>query len=592
MFRNLRSRIVALYASLVLAAVASVSLLALGLAGRAYQDSLRRGLESQAHLVANTLREPLQNGREPTVIDPLVKALGRDGQARITVIAIDGRVLGDSTEDPRRMDNHANRPEVIAALSSGYGESARHSATLGYDMMYVALPVQVGEVTLGVVRAALPSAQVNQALSRLAVGLLVIDGLIMAVTVLLALRLASLIAMPFADFTQAVHRVAEGDLQQRIQVHDTREIGELAGAFNQMASRLSETIDVHLQEHARLAAILANMADGIVLVDEQDQVIMVNTAARRILGIREAAPLGKTFIEVVRDHELAQMVHDARGLPGASTRIVELGEPWRYVRATAKPLAGEQAGQIVLVVQDLSELRRLEMVRREFVANVSHELRTPLASLKALTETLQEGAIDDPQAAKMFLGRVQVEVDGLSQLVQELLELSRIESGRVALRRETTDVVQLVRQAAERLQPLAGRQGIGLSVQAEPGLPELFIDGDRVQQVIINLVHNAIKFTPPGGQVTVAMRASSEGVEVSVSDTGLGISPEDLPRIFERFYKGDRSRSGGGTGLGLAIAKHTIQAHGGRIWAESTEGQGSIFYFSLPLSAEGQSQQG
>jgi two-component system phosphate regulon sensor histidine kinase PhoR len=583
MFRSLRSRIATLCASLVLVALASASLLALGLAGRAHQDSLRHGRESQARLVANSLREPLQNGREATVIDAMVKALGRDVQARITAIATDGRVLGDSVEDPSRMDNHANRPEVMAALSSGYGESARHSATLGYDMVYVALPIQVGEVTLGVARVALPSAQVNQALSRLAVGLLAIDGLAMAVAVLLAWRLASLIAMPLAEFTQAARRVAEGDLQQPIQVRDTGEIGELAGAFNRMASRLSEAIDVHSQEHARLAAILANMADGIVVVGEQDQVITVNPAARRILGILEGAPLGKTFIEVVRDHELAQMVHDARGLPGASTRIVELGAPWRYVRATAKPLAGEQEGQIMLVVQDLSELRRLEMVRREFVANVSHELRTPLASLKALTETLQEGAIDDPQAAKMFLGRMQVEVEGLSQLVQELLELSRIESGRVALRRETTDVVQLVRQAAERLQPQASRQGIGLTVQAEPGLPELSIDGDRVQQVIINLVHNAIKFTPPGGRVTVATRASPEGVEVSVSDTGVGISPEDLPRIFERFYKGDRSRSGGGTGLGLAIAKHTIQAHGGRIWAESTPGRGSTFTFLLPV---------
>ncbi|MEW6231452.1 MAG: ATP-binding protein [Chloroflexota bacterium] len=583
MFRSLRSRIATLCASLVLAALASASLLALGLAGRAYQDSLRHGLESQARLVANSLREPLQNGREPTVIDAMVNALGRDGQARITAIATDGRVLGDSVEDPSRLDNHANRPEVMAALSSGYGESTRHSATLGYDMVYVALPIQVGEVTLGVARVALPSAQVNQALSRLAVGLLAIDGLAMAVAVLLAWRLASLIAMPLAEFTQAANRLAEGDLQQPIQVRDTGEIGELAGAFNRMASRLSEAIDVHSQEHARLAAVLANMADGIVVVGEQDQVIMVNPAARRILGILEGAPPGKTFIEVVRDHELAQMVHDARGLPGASTRIVELGAPWRYVRATAKPLAGEQEGQIMLVVQDLSELRRLEMVRREFVANVSHELRTPLASLKALTETLQEGAIDDPQAAKMFLGRMQVEVEGLSQLVQELLELSRIESGRVALRRETTDVVQLVRQAAERLQPQASRQGIGLTVQAEPRLPEVSIDGDRVQQVIINLVHNAIKFTPPGGRVTVATRASPEGVEVSVSDTGVGISPEDLPRIFERFYKGDRSRSGGGTGLGLAIAKHTIQAHGGRIWAESTPGRGSTFTFLLPV---------
>jgi two-component system phosphate regulon sensor histidine kinase PhoR len=258
-------------------------------------------------------------------------------------------------------------------------------------------------------------------------------------------------------------------------------------------------------------------------------------------------------------------------------------------------LAG--SGQVRLVIlQDLTQIRRLEMVRRDFISNISHELRTPLASLKALVDTLRDGALDDPPAAQRFLNRIETEVDSLTQMVQELLELSRIESGQVPLRLVPTPVAEVVTPPVERLHPQAERAGLGLSLALPPGLPLVLADAERAQQVVTNLVHNAIKFTRPGGQVTVrAYAVEDEGREpasarhrseivIEVVDTGVGIPADDLPRIFERFYKADRARSGGGTGLGLAIAKHIVQGHGGRIWAESVEGRGSKFYFSLPLA--------
>jgi two-component system phosphate regulon sensor histidine kinase PhoR len=258
----------------------------------------------------------------------------------------------------------------------------------------------------------------------------------------------------------------------------------------------------------------------------------------------------------------------------------------RVIRVVSTPFGeGVQRGYNV-TLQDLTQLRRLETVRRDFVSNISHELRTPLASLRALVETLRDGALDDPPAAARFLDRIETEVDALAQMVQELLELSRIESGRVPLRRRPTPVSDIVLRPVERLQPQAERAGIDLIIDLQGGLPPVMADAERMHQVITNLVHNAIKFTPPGGTITVRARQHSapgpDRVVFSVHDTGEGISREDLARIFERFYKVDRARSAGGTGLGLAIAKHLVRAHEGEIWAESVEGQGSTFFLTLP----------
>jgi two-component system phosphate regulon sensor histidine kinase PhoR len=266
------------------------------------------------------------------------------------------------------------------------------------------------------------------------------------------------------------------------------------------------------------------------------------------------------------------------------TTTLETSPDRLLVQGIATPLQQSLPGNILMVFQDLTRVRRLEMVRRDFVSNVSHELRTPLASLKALTETLMEGALEDPPAARRFLTRMEAEIDNLTQMVQELLELSRIESGKVPLERRSITPLKLISPAVERMQLQAERAGLNISLECPEDLPPVSADPTRMEQVLVNLLHNAIKFTPPGGKITVSAYHEGANVIIFVKDTGVGIAPDALPRIFERFYKADRARSGGGTGLGLSIARHLVEAHGGRIWAESMVNQGSIFYFSIPMA--------
>jgi two-component system phosphate regulon sensor histidine kinase PhoR len=308
---------------------------------------------------------------------------------------------------------------------------------------------------------------------------------------------------------------------------------------------------------------------------------MLNRAAEKTFQISKDMALGHTFIEVVRDYELDALLQHCFTTREQQTGLVEVRPRKQLLGAIVTPFQGEP-GCLVLI-QDLTELRKLETIRRDFIANLSHELRTPITSLKALTETLRDGAIEQPSVAKDFLDKMNAEVDRLAQMVQEMGDLSRIESGEAPLQRRPVNIADVVVRAVERLKMQSERAGLRPETRIASGLPQVSADEGRVEQALLNLIHNAIKFTPPGGRIDVTARVDGNNLLVSVSDTGVGISPDDLPRVFERFYKADRARAGGGTGLGLAIAKHIVEAHGGRIWAESVEGKGSTFSFTLPL---------
>jgi two-component system, OmpR family, phosphate regulon sensor histidine kinase PhoR len=580
MFRSIRWRTATAFVVLILVSIGALSLfVAHSLEGN-YLENLKSQLAHQARLIEYNSRSYFEAGQAEG-LDALAKSLGKEIDARITIIDRSGVVLGDSYEDPAMMVNHSDRPEVIECLSDGIGSSIRHSATLGYDMMYVAVRIEMRGETIGVARVALPLTEIRESLSHINRTIAFGAGIAAVIAVVLAFQISRSITDPVKKLTQISRRIAFGEFDQRIQVTSRDEVGELAEVFNLMAGRLKEIVAVLTNERDKMAAVLSAMSDGILAVDDRNKIVMVNRAAEKLFRLSASDMLGRTFLEIVRDHELAGIVRECLETGEQRTGIVETERGTEFLRLIATPLSG---GSLVLI-QDISELRRLETVRRDFVANISHELRTPIASLKIITETLQDGAIDDEAVAQEFLHKANIEVDRLTQMVNELAELSRIESGEFTPEVKPVDFGDIVRRVTERLGPQAERAGLKLKLDIPPGLPKGLADEGRLEQVLVNLLRNAIKFTPPGGMVTISTKVQDSSILVTVADTGIGISADDLPRIFERFYKADRARAGSGTGLGLAIAKHIVEAHGGNIWAESTEGSGSVFRFTVPTAA-------
>ena len=333
-------------------------------------------------------------------------------------------------------------------------------------------------------------------------------------------------------------------------------------------------------ERARLATVLDQITDGVLIADAQGLIQFANPAAGRLF--QTSNPLNRSVAEVIRNHQLVEAWRRCQQTRQLQSESVELPTRHQYLQLVVIP--DQHSSGSLLLAQDLTQIRRLETVRRDFISNLSHELRTPLASLKALTETLQDGALEDPPAAKRFIGQIQIEVDALSQMVTELLELSRIEAGRFSLDIRPVAPHTLLDSAGKRMLLQAERAGLQLRVECAQDLPKVQTDMQRMEQLLVNLIHNAVKFTRPGGVIILSAEAAPGEVRFAVRDTGIGIPAEDVPRIFERFYRVDKSRSGSGTGLGLSIAKHIVEAHQGRIWVESIEGQGSTFIFTLPLA--------
>ena len=391
-------------------------------------------------------------------------------------------------------------------------------------------------------------------------------------------------AKPVRELTAVIQRALAGDLKARSLPTTQNETGALLLAYNTLMEQVVEQIQLLAEERQQLAAVLRTMGDGVIILDEAGWVQLINPTAVRLLGVTEERATERSFAEVVRHHRLIELWQQSQEQGTEQTAAIEVSNEL-FLQVSVTPFQENGAHEYLVLLHDLTDVRRLQTVRRDFVSNVSHELRTPLASLRAVVETLQDGALSDPPAAQRFLRSAEEEVDALTHMVEELLELSRIESGQVPLKLRETAVADLILPPLERLQTQAERADLQLIADLPAQLPLVLADRERIQQVMTNLLYNAIKFTPAGGKITVKAEAQTSELIISVKDTGVGIPTADVPRIFERFYKLDqaRTRGRGGTGLGLAIARHIVQVHNGRIWVRSREGKGSTFYFSLPL---------
>jgi two-component system phosphate regulon sensor histidine kinase PhoR len=400
----------------------------------------------------------------------------------------------------------------------------------------------------------------------------------------ISVALSLLALRHLGQIAEAAAGLADGDLGRRAPESPSPETYALAHAFNRMAATLEERLATATEERNRLIASLDSSVDAVVALDEKGRVAFANAAAERLLSRSRAELEGRPFAWLLPEAEVVEALRASREEGRQETRVIQ--RPNRqHLQLFVTPIVGGGEGWSALVIfHDLTEVKRVEEVRRDFVGNVSHELRTPLAGLKSVLETLSAGALDDPDTARGFLTRADGEVDRLVKMVEELLELSRLESGEVPMAQEPVQIGAVLETAVDRLRPRAERKGANLGLDLASGLPQVLGDADRLERVATNLIGNAIKFTQPGGTVRVSAASSNGAVTVTVSDTGVGIAPEDLPRVFERFYKADRSRGDPGTGLGLAVVKHTVEAHGGSVTVDSEQGRGSAFSFSIPAA--------
>lgn len=549
-------------------------------------DDIRANLVREANLAARLAGREVGELRRDA--PRLVQTIGGALQARATLIDLDGRVVGDSELSPQALaglENHRSRPEVAEALAQGSGSAIRYSTTLGGRMLYVAVRLPAQGPAAGVLRLALPLAAVEQAKTSLHTSLAVVFGLSALLAVGLSLLLAQLSGRILRTLGEGAERFGAGDFRRKVPVVGNDELGELARVMNAMAERLQQQMEHLALERNRLDTILRGMGEGLLVADRNGTVRLVNPAFRALFRVGEEA-VGRALVELSRHPQL--QVSFRTVLLEQRERIAELtlsGEGEEKILHTHwVPLreGGEVSG-VVAVFHDISDLKRLERVRRDFVANVSHELRTPVAVIRGYAESLcGDLARRDPDTATRFVAVIRNHAERLTGLIGDLLTLSELEAGGATLQLAPTALLPMVTSCCTLLEPKAGAKSITLD---SSGVTQQIVlaDRGRFEQVLLNLLDNAVKYSPAGGTVTVCAAVVDSMVHISVMDQGPGIPPEALPRLFERFYRVDagRSRDEGGTGLGLAIVKHLMQLHGGKVWVESTPGQGSTFFVEL-----------
>jgi len=592
----LRSRI-ALKLTLTLVGFVAVSLIAAGLyLSRALERVAIEVLESRLTVAGRVLHDEAVAAAQPTAsaqaLQRFVERATRATGMRVSLIAPDGRVLADS-ERPgsavATMDNHADRPEIRAALEGRVESAVRRSVTVDTPLIYVALPLTQGGRVIGVLRLAEPIRAVTASYETLRSAALAGGAVALLVALGIGIFVAGRVTRPVVEMQDVARQMSEGHFDVRAPARSPDEIGTLGRSLNVMAGRLREKIGDLEREQAKAKAVLDAMVEGVIATDGHDHIILINERARRIFGLGTARVERRPLLEVVRNvnlHDVLVAGRDAMdgGVVSREVRLAEPADRVLQVHAVGLKFPGDERG-VVVILHDITELRRLEQVRTEFVANVSHELRTPLTAIQGYLETLLDGALEEREHARKFLEIVFRHTERLGRLTDDLTDLSNIELGKVSLRLEPTSVAEIADSVVTIISPRASGGQVKVEARLPVDLPEVLADRDRLSQILINLVDNAVKYTPKGGQVTVEGRVDPAGmVEVTVRDTGVGIPKADLPRLTERFYRVDKARSRdlGGTGLGLAIVKHLVLAHGGELDIESELWKGTTVRFTLP----------
>ena len=556
------------------------------------RDYQRAGFEQLSAIARIALASPpivlslATNSRTPgPALHDWIARIAASG-ARVTVINAGGVVLADSESDPETMENHAGRPEIRDAFAKGDGLSVRRSVTVNRDLQYYAVRYSPAGGSPVVLRFALPVRAADDEVWALRRRLW-LSSLVMLVV---AGTASLLISRSFASRVERLQsfsrRVADGDFRPIEADRSGDALEALAASLNDSASRLDRAIRTLTEERNLSSAILGSMVEGVAVVNSNERLLFANDGFAEILELDAPPKSGSSLVEIVRQTELIEAVRVVvAGAPRVEVEISTGTLRQRIFAVTVASVRAMETSGAVIVLHDITDLRKLERIRRDFVANVSHEFKTPLTAIQGFAETLLAGAIEDPQNRIRFLQIILEHSRRLARLTDDLLELSKMDADRLDLELDRLSVSQFVQSCMETTQRSAKEKNLSVSVDLQGTLPDIAADRRRLAEVLQNLLDNAIQYTPSGGRIKVSAVSDREEVTFTVSDTGIGIPKVDQPRIFERFYRVDvaRSREVGGTGLGLSIAKHLVEAHGGRIWVDSEVGQGSHFHFTVPV---------
>ncbi len=520
----------------------------------------------------------LMNERKYRKMDELIKKLGKETQTGITVIAPDGSVLADSEEDPQLMENYSHRPEVISALKTGYGESIRYSSTVSSDMLYVAMPLKDDGEIKGVIRMSL-FLNNFEAFYRNLRGKIVISSVIFSlISFFVVFFLSRRFTKSITHLSEAAHRLAFGDYDTKVFLKRKDELKDLAESFNFMAGQIKSSFEELKRQRAELDAIVNSMSEGLIVIDREGNILLSNKSFKKISGVNKTE--GKKLVEVFRSAEFNEALRQFQMDKKPSTREIKYNDNFYACNFTSV-----NDDLTVVIMHDISEIKRLEKIKRDFVSNISHELRTPLTAIKGFVETIEETPHEKHRA---YIEIIKRNTDRLINIVKDLLVLSEVEEPEIKPLMERTDLKELLERIAKLFEKQLREKSLYLKIDIEDDAKTLIADPFKLEQLFVNLIDNGIKYTEKGG-ISIGIRKEDGNVKIEIEDTGIGIPEEHLPRIFERFYVVDKSRSrgSGGTGLGLSIVKHIVLLHNGSIDVKSTPGKGTRFTITLPQTPAG-----
>ena len=575
MKRSIFTKVFGGYLFIILALFAFVILFSFNTIRHHYLEALSQRLQNISAALKPAVL-PLLDKEHADALNSLLRNVGQETDTRITAIDARGVVLADSQEDPKKMENHGTRPEVIEAGSGKTGQALRFSSTKNQEMLYVAIPLEKNGRVVGVLRTSLFLTQIEALLSTLKTDILKVALIITIISLIGALLFSRSLSRPIKQLTAVASRIGSGDFGARVFLKNRDEIGTLASSFDYMAEQLSTAFSQLSSEKEELDAIISSLNEGLVVLDKRGVILHFNESFKKLVGTEIAA--GQLFWEVFRSPDFTGLLEQSRKERSGCTGEVEFADRVYACSVTFLPV-GEKT---VSVFHDITEIKKLERVKKDFVVNVSHELRTPLTAIKGFVETLEEEVTN---VGKRYLDIIHRNTDRLINIVSDLLLLSEMEE-KEELQVEKIDLKTMAQNVLHMFDHPLMEKGLTLSFEAAEELPEVTGDPFKLEQVFVNLMDNAVKYTEKGG-ITITLRPENGWVLVQIRDTGIGIPKQDLPRIFERFYVVDKSRSRkiGGTGLGLSIVKHIVLLHNGTIDVQSSQGVGTTVTVTLPSEA-------